>query len=447
MSAVPRASGADDWEAILNRLLDLHPKKIDLSLGRIARLLDALGHPELRLPPVIHVAGTNGKGSTVAFLRAILEAAGRSVHVYTSPHLVRFHERIRLGQPGGGRLVEDSELASALAFCEKANLGQPITFFEITTAAAFKLFSEHPADYLLLEVGLGGRVDATNVIAAPAATVITPVSYDHPEFLGTSVAEIAFEKAGILKPRVPAVLGLQSKEASDVLIREARRRGAPLRIAGEDFSVREEHGRLIYEDEQGLLDLSLPRLAGRHQHQNAANAIAALRILEPDLSASAFETGLMTAEWPARLQSLRRGALVALAPAGAEIWLDGAHNEDGARVLAQALADFEDKAPRPLALICGSLSTKDTAAFLRAFKGLAQEVLAVPVNGDHSGRSPREVATLANAEGIPAVACESLDSAMRFLAARDWPVPPRILIAGSLYLAGEVLRFNDSLPN
>jgi dihydrofolate synthase/folylpolyglutamate synthase len=446
MSAVPRASGADDWEAILNRLLDLHPKKIDLSLGRIARLLEALGNPELRLPPVIHVAGTNGKGSTVAFMRAILEAAGRSVHVYTSPHLVRFHERIRLGQKGGGQLVSDSELAAALALCEKANLGQPITFFEITTAAAFKLFSEHPADYLLLEVGLGGRADATNVIAAPAATVVTPVSYDHPEFLGTSVAEIAFEKAGILKPRVPAVLGLQSKEALDVLIREARRRGAPLRIAGEDFSVREEHGRLIYEDEQGLLDLTLPRLAGRHQHQNAANAIAALRLLEPDLSAAAVETGLMTAEWPARLQSLRKGALVAIAPEGAEIWLDGAHNEDGARVLAQALADFEDKAPRPLALICGSLSTKDTAAFLRAFKGLAQEVLAVPVNGDHSGRSPREVATLANAEGIPAVACESLESAMRFLAARDWPVPPRILIAGSLYLAGEVLRFNDSLP-
>jgi dihydrofolate synthase / folylpolyglutamate synthase len=255
------------------------------------------------------------------------------------------------------------------------------------------------------------------------------------------------ERAGMWRRLVPAILAQQSKEALDVLMREARRVSAPVRIGGEDFSAREEHGRLIYEDEQGLLDLSLPRLAGRHQHQNAANAIAALRLIEPDLSASAIETGLMTAEWPARLQSLKKGPVVALAPEGSEIWLDGAHNEDGARVLAQALADFEEKAPRPLALVCGSLSTKDTAAFLRAFKGLAQEVLAVPVHGEHSGRSAREVATLANAEGIPAVACESLESALRFLAARDWHVPPRILIAGSLYLAGEVLRFNESFPN
>ena len=447
MSAVPLTTGADDWEAILGRLLDLHPKKIDLSLGRITRLLEALGRPELRLPPVIHVAGTNGKGSTVAFMRAILEAAGRSVHVYTSPHLVRFHERIRLGQKGGGKLVGDAELAATLAFCEKVNSGQPITFFEITTAAALKLFSEHQADYLLLEVGLGGRVDATNVVARPAATVITPVSYDHPEFLGTTLAEIAFEKAGILKPQVPAILGLQPKEAFEVLAREARKKAAPLSVAGEDFSAREEHGRLIFEDEQGLFDLSLPRLPGRHQHQNAANAIAALRMVEPDLPASAIEAGLLSAEWPARLQNLNKGPVAALAPEGAEIWLDGAHNEDGARVLAQALADFEDKAPRPLALVCGSLASKDTAAFLRAFKGLAQEVLAVPVTGEHAGRLPREVAALANAEGIPAVACESLNSALRFLAARDWHVPPRILITGSLYLAGEVLRFNDSPPS
>lgn len=446
MTAIPLASSADHWEAILGRLLDLHPKKIDLSLGRIMRLLEALGHPEQRLPPVIHVAGTNGKGSTIAFMRAILEAAGRSVHVYTSPHLVRFHERIRLGQKGGGQLVGDAELAATLSYCEKVNAGEPITFFEITTAAAFKLFSENPADYLLLEVGLGGRVDATNVIARPAATVVTPVSYDHPEFLGTTVAEIAFEKAGILKPCVPAILGLQSKEAFDVLAREAGKIAAPLHVAGQEFMVREEHGRFIYEDERGLLDLPLPRLAGRHQHQNAANAIAALRVIEPDLPASAVEAGLLSAEWPARLQSLSRGLVVAFAPEGAEIWLDGAHNEDGARVLAQALADFEEKTARPLAIICGSLATKDTAAFLRAFKGLAQEVLAVPVGGEHAGRSPREVAALANAEGIPAVACESLESALRFLAARDWSMPPRILITGSLYLAGEVLSFNNSLP-
>ncbi len=445
MNAVPLAS-EDDWESILNRLLDLHPKKIDLSLGRVERLLEALGHPEQRLPPVIHVAGTNGKGSTVAFMRAILEAAGKSVHVYTSPHLVRFHERIRLGQKGGGRLVDDAELASALSFCEKLNGGEPITFFEITTAAALKLFSEHPADYLLLEVGLGGRVDATNVVAKPAATVITPVSYDHPEFLGTTVAEIAFEKAGIIKRHVPAIIGQQSAAARDVLTREARRLAAPMTIGGEDFHAREEQGRLIFEDANGLLDLPLPRLPGRHQHQNAANAIAALRVVEPDLPIAAVEAGLLAAEWPARLQNLNKGVITILAPEDSEIWLDGAHNEDGARVLAQALADFEEKAPRPLVIICGSLATKDTTAFLRAFKGLAQEVLAVPVNGEHAGRTPAEVAAIANAEGIPAVACESLDAALHFLAAREWRTPPRILITGSLYLAGDVLRFNETPP-
>lgn len=445
MSAIGRSSGPQDWEAILTRLLDLHPKKIDLSLGRITRLLDALGHPERNLPPVIHVAGTNGKGSTIAFMRAILEAAGYSVHVYTSPHLVRFHERIRFGHKGGGALVDDAELAAALGFCEKVNAGQPITFFEITTAAALKLFSEHDADYLLLEVGLGGRVDATNVVAHPAATVVTPISYDHPEFLGTKLAEIAYEKAGILKPRVPAVLGLQPQAALHVLEREAARHAAALTIAGQDFLVREEQGRLVFEDRDGLLDLPLPRLAGRHQHQNAGNAIAALRKIVPKLPVSAIEAGVLAAEWPARLQRLSKGLVAALAPRGAEIWLDGAHNEDGARVLAQALADFEERTPRPLALICGTLVTKDTAAFLRPFKGLAQEALAVPVQGEHAGRSPREIATLANAEGIPAVACESFESALRFLSARDWPVPPRILIAGSLYLAGEVLRFDASL--
>jgi dihydrofolate synthase / folylpolyglutamate synthase len=433
-------------DPILERLLDLHPKKIDLSLGRIERLLKDLGSPQDRLPPVIHVAGTNGKGSSIAFMRAILEATGKTAHVYTSPHLVRFHERIRLGHKGGGRLVEDSELAETLALCEKVNDGAPITFFEVTTAAAFVLFNRHPADYLLLEVGLGGRVDATNVIAHPAASLITPVSMDHPEFLGNSVAEIAGEKAGILKRGVPAVLGFQQPEALAVLEAQAAKVGAPLQIAGQDFHVREEHGRLIYEDEAGLIDLPLPKLAGRHQHQNAAGAIATLRLVEPALSPHALEVGLATAEWPARLQRLSKGNLVALAPAGSEVWLDGAHNEDGARVLAQAMADREEKAPRPLVVVTGTLATKDTAAFLRAFKGLAQEVLAVPVHGEHAARTPADVAGLANAAGLPAVACESVESALRFLTARKWAVPPRVLIAGSLYLAGEVLRLNGTPP-
>jgi dihydrofolate synthase/folylpolyglutamate synthase len=436
----------DHWDAILTRLLDLHPKKIDLSLGRVIQLLDALGNPQNHLPTVIHVAGTNGKGSCIAFMRAMLEAAGKSVHVYTSPHLVRFHERIRLGRKGGGRLVDDAELAAVLKLCENANAGAPITFFEITTAAALKLFSEHPADVLLLEVGLGGRLDATNVIERPAATLITPISIDHQEFLGSTLAEIACEKAGILKRQVPAIIGLQQPEAFEVVERQAGAVGASLRVAGRDFFAREEHGRLLFEDERGLLDLPLPRLVGRHQHQNAAAAIATLRCIDPHLSTAAIETGVATAKWPARLQRLKKGRVVAPAPEGAEIWLDGAHNEDGARVLAQAMADCEDKAPRPLVLICGTLASKDTAAFLRAFKGLAQEVLAVPVTGEHVARPPIEVAALANAAGIPAVACESIEQALRFLAAREWALPPRILIAGSLYLAGEVLRFNGTPP-
>ncbi|MFZ1079365.1 MAG: folylpolyglutamate synthase/dihydrofolate synthase family protein [Methylovirgula sp.] len=431
---------------MLTRLLDLHPKKIDLSLGRVIRLLDALGAPQNHLPPVIHVAGTNGKGSSIAFMRAMLEAAGKSVHVYTSPHLVRFHERIRLGRKGGGRLVGDSELAAVLKLCENVNAGAPITFFEITTAAALKLFSEHPADVLLLEVGLGGRLDATNVVERPLATLITPVSIDHSEFLGSTIAEIAAEKAGILKPGVAAIMSAQPADALAVMERRAGAIGAPLRVAGRDFFAREEHGRLLFEDERGLLDLPLPRLVGRHQHQNAAAAIATLRAAEPHIPTAAIELGIATARWPARLQRLQRGRVLAPAPEGAEIWLDGAHNEEGARVLAQAMADCEEKAPRPLVLICGTLASKDTAAFLRAFKGLAQEVLAVPVTGEHVARPPVEVAALANAAGIPAVACENIEQALRFLAAREWALPPRILIAGSLYLAGEVLRFNGTLP-
>ncbi len=435
----------DSLDTLLSSLFKLHRKSIELSLGQIERLLAALGAPEQRLPPIIHVAGTNGKGSTVAFMRAILEAAGKRVHVYTSPHLVRFHERIRLGAEGGGKLVGDAELYAALRACEKANQGQPITFFEVTTAAAFKLFSETPADYLLLEVGLGGRFDATNVIARPKATVITPISIDHPEFLGPTVAKIAFEKAGIIKPPAPVIASVQPEEALAVLRLEAQRRGAPLIAAGQDYAAREEHGRLIFEDAHGLLDLPLPRLLGRHQHQNAATALAALRCVEPDLDPGAFERGVAQAEWPARLQNLAKGHALALAPEGAEIWLDGGHNEDAGRALAQAMADFEDHLQKPLILICGTLATKDTGAFLRAFKGLAQEVLAVPMATEQAN-SARDVAAAADQAGIRAAACESVESALRYLAVRDWRAAPRILITGSLYLAGEVLALNGTPP-
>ena len=441
---LPEQSRAD---LAMERFLPLHPKKIDLSLGRIERLLADLGHPERRLPPTIHVAGTNGKGSVIAFMRAILEAAGRTVHVYTSPHLVRFHERIRLGRPGGGVLVDDEDLADAFERCERVNDGQSISVFEITTAAAFTLFARHPADYLLLEVGLGGRFDATNVVSAPVMTAVTPVSMDHPEFLGSTVAAIAGEKAGILKRGVPAVLADQDKVPLDVLERQAARVGAEPIIGGQDFTCHEEHGRLIYQDERGLLDLPLPRLAGRHQHANAAVAIAAVRRLEPDLPATIFERGMAAADWPARLQPLRRGPLMRWAPPGAEIWLDGAHNAEGGRVLADAMAEMEERQPRPLILVCGMLTTKDPVAFLKPFKGLAQEMLAVPIGEEHAGRTAEDLAAAATTVGLQAAACAGVKTALTFLAARDWLEPPRILISGSLYLAGEVLAQNGTLPD
>ena len=433
-------------DAILERLTALHPKKIDLSLERILVLLDRLGRPQDRLPPVIHVAGTNGKGSTIAFLRAMLEAAGQRVHVYTSPHLVRFHERIRLAGPQGGRFVDEADLAATLEECERANAGDPMTFFEMTTAAAFWLFAERPADVLLLEVGLGGRFDATNVVDRPLASVVTPVSMDHVEFLGDTIAKIAREKAGILKQECPALLGFQSEAARDVLEREARRVGAPTLVADRDFFVREEHGRLIFEDEAGLLDLPLPRLVGRHQHGNAAVAIATLRKAMPLIDTAAIERGLQTADWPARLQRLSKGKLAATLPPGAELWLDGGHNEDGGRALGQAMADLEDNTSRPLVVICGTLTTKDTTAFLRAFAGLAQEVIAVPIEGEHAGRPARDVAACALAAGLPAAACQGVTEALTYLSARTWAAPPRVLICGSLYLAGSVLAQNGTPP-
>ncbi len=429
-------------DAITQRFSPLHPRLVDLSLGRIQRLLADLGSPEKRLPPVLHVAGTNGKGSTVAFMRSILEQAGKRVHVYTSPHLVRFNERIRLA----GELVDDAALGDAFDACERVNAGQSISVFEITTAAAFLLFSQTPADYLLLEVGLGGRYDATNVIDHPAVAVITPVSMDHPEFLGATVDKIAFEKAGILKPGAPAVIAAQTEEGLAVIEREALKLRCPRYLEGREYHVRAENGRLVYEDAAGLLDLPRPRLPGRHQFGNAAAAISALRLAAPDLSQGAFERGVAEASWPARLQRLRSGPLVDRAPAGAEVWLDGAHNEAGGRVLSEAMADFEEAGSRPLILICGTLSSKDTGAFLAHFKGLAREVVAVPIPGEHAARPAQQVADIAARVGLAARVAESVGAALDSLAAQAWPRPPRVLIAGSLYLAGAVLGENGQPP-
>jgi dihydrofolate synthase/folylpolyglutamate synthase len=435
-------------DTVLARLLALHPKLIDLSLGRILTLLERLGDPQKRLPPVIHVAGTNGKGSTIAFMRAILEGAGLSVHVYTSPHLVRFHERIRLGAPGGGRFVAEALLVEALERCERANAGDAITFFEITTAVALLLFAEHEADVVLLEVGLGGRFDATNVIANPACTVVTPVSLDHAEYLGDTVTKIAGEKAGIFKRGAPAVIAPQEPEPTAVLEATAERVGASkILIGAQDFSVHEAGGRLVYEDGDGLLDLHLPKLAGRHQHVNAGTAIAALRAAGyGGLPSFAFEQGMLNADWPARLQRIARGKLAELVPGRAELWLDGGHNPDGGRVLAQAMADLADRNPAPLVMIAGLLSTKDAGATLGHFKGLAQTLFAVPLQNNLAARPAEEVAGLARAAGLTAEVVGSVEQALREIAARDWSAPPRILICGSLYLAGEVLSANGTLP-
>jgi dihydrofolate synthase/folylpolyglutamate synthase len=443
VSASQAGPGAVD--AILARLLALHPKRIDLSLGRIERLLAALNHPERRLPPLIHVAGTNGKGSTIAFMRAVLEAAGKSVHVYTSPNLVRLNERFRLGRPGGGKFVGDAELAEALSECEAKNGDAPITVFEIETAAAFLLFSRNPADVLLLEVGLGGRLDATNVVERPLASVITRVSIDHREFLGDTLELIAAEKAGILKREVPAVIADQAREALAVIERQAARMRASLSIAGENWTATEERGRLVYQDGDGLLDLPAPRLYGRHQFENAGTAIAALRASGLKLPTAAFETGMTRVEWPARMQRLSHGKLLSLLPAESELWLDGGHNADGGRVIAGALADLEERVSRPLVLIVGMLSTKDSEGFLRNFSGLARCVITVPIHQDKAVPAA-ELAEIAGSVGIPSISRDTLESALTVAGGLDLAPAPRVLITGSLYLAGEVLAANGTPP-
>ena len=432
-------------EAYLARFEALHPKKIDLTLGRTERLLEKLGNPERKLPPLIHVAGTNGKGSTIAFMRAILEASGALVHVFTSPHLVRFNERIRIGRPGGGQLVDDAELSAACERVEAVNADDPITFFEITTALAYDLFHRHPADFVLMEVGLGGRFDSTNVIRHPAATVITPVSIDHREFLGDTVEKIAREKAGIIKRGAPVIIAEQDQAAVDVCLREAEALGAPAFVGGQDFQAFEERRRLVYQSLDRLMDLPLPKLVGRHQILNAATAITALLQVAPDrIDQKAVEAGLLSVEWPGRLQRLS-GRLAKLAPGGSEVWLDGGHNADGARVLAEAISALEEKSPRPLVLIAGTMARKNAAEILQPFVGITQEFLAVPV--PHEGaRPPEEMAAAARKLGMPAALAGSVEESLSFLSAREWREPPRIVITGSLYLAGDVLAADGAIP-
>jgi dihydrofolate synthase/folylpolyglutamate synthase len=436
---------------LLAELKLLHTLLIDLSLGRVERLLAKLGDPHKRLPPVVHVAGTNGKGSVTAYLKAMLEAAGARVHVYTSPHLVRFHERIELAGPDGkARPIAEETLIDVLTRTQAVNGADDITQFEITTAAAFLAFAEHPADVLLLEVGLGGRLDATNVIERPVVTVITPVSLDHSEKLGATLAKIAHEKAGILRSGVPVVVSQQDAEADEVIRNEAARLGAPVVAWGENFDAYEQRGRLVVQAQEELLDLPLPALVGAHQIVNAGTAVAAalqLRRRLPGVALDewAIEKGLTSARWPARMQRLDGGPLPSLLRPGSELWLDGGHNPAAARALAQTLADLEERAPKPVHLIVGMMGLKDSDGFLSAFRGLARHVVTVPIPGAHeTPHAPEVLAETACSCGLEAEWAGDVESALKRTDQFELG-PKRILICGSLYLAGHVLGLQEGV--
>ncbi len=427
-------------DLILERFAALHPKTIDLSLGRIETLLERLGSPHEELPPVIHVAGTNGKGSVIAFLKAILEAAGHRAHCFTSPHLVRFHERVALAGSNGAAPISETGLADVLLRAEEANAGDAITFFEITTAAAMLAFAEASADFLLLETGLGGRLDATNVIEQPALTAITPVSIDHTQFLGETIGEIAREKAGILKTGTTCIVGPQTPIALEVIEERAEEVGAPLSRYGQEWDVYEQHGRLIYQMESGLLDLPLPRLPGRHQFANAGIAVAAAQHLfsgRPPIAA--LEAGLGAATWPARLQRLAPGPLHENTVPGTEIWLDGGHNLAAAETLARTMAELEERSPRPLHLISGMMNNKDALGFFSAFKGLAAWTGTLAIPGEENAWEAHELAEIVRTAGLTAEPVQDLQQALAVSQSRSGAEPVRVLICGSLYLAGHVL--------
>ncbi len=417
-------------DVILDRMMKLHPKIIDLTLDRMWRLLDALGNPQDKLPPIIHIAGTNGKGSTQAMIRAGIEGAGMTAHAYTSPHLARFHERVRIA----GDLITEDALSAVLDECYAANDGATITYFEITTCAAYLAFSRVPADYCLLEVGLGGRVDATNVFDRPELCVITPISIDHQQFLGDTLAQIAAEKAGIIKRGVPCVVGPQPDEAMDVIEATAERLGAPLIAQGQHWHVFQERGRLVFQDETGLLDLPPPALPGAHQFDNAGTALAALRHL--GLPETAMEAAVSNATWPARLQRLKTGPLFDIAP-DCELWLDGGHNPAAGQALAGHLATLPK---RPTHLICGMLNTKDIDGFLRPLVAHADSLFAVDIPGETATQSAQATCAAARTAGLDAIAAPSVDQALTQITGKS--PRARVLICGSLYLAGRILREN-----
>jgi dihydrofolate synthase / folylpolyglutamate synthase len=427
--------------AILHRLKGLHPKAIDLSLDRVDRLLDRLDRPERKLAPVVHVAGTNGKGSVIAFLRAIAEGYGKQVQVYTSPHLVNFHERIFLPGPFGSAPISEELLVDCLMQAEKANAGDPITFFEITTVSAFLAFAHNPADLLLIETGLGGRLDATNVLPKPVATAITPVSIDHVSFLGDTVSAIAAEKAGILKPQVLCVVARQSPEALRVIEARAKEIGAPLTVCGRDFDVFEQDRKLVFSASTKVLSLPVPRLKGEHQIHNAGTAIAIADRVFGSLRVDALERGLADVRWPARLEHLARGALHSYVSDGTEIWLDGGHNAAGAEAIARALTAFSDSSWRKVHLVWGMMESKDAAAVIASFKGVVEAISTVSIPGEPNAFSAEALAEIAAAQGFKVEAANSVAHALLF-SQSTCNRPGRVLIFGSLYLAGHVLTLH-----
>lgn len=433
-------------EELINDLMAIHPKGFDLSLGRMTRLLEALGNPHKKIPPVIHVAGTNGKGSTLAFCRAILEASGKRVHVHTSPHLVNWHERFRLGHEGGGRLASDDVLADVISRVAKANNDEPITVFEILSVVMFVLFSEHPADFCLVEVGLGGRFDATNMLETPAACIITPIALDHQSYLGDTIAKIAFEKAGIIKAGAKVIIGRQLDDAREVIEKKAGEFKIEPQIAGQDFDGYSQTGRFVYQDNDGLLDLPLPRLLGEHQLDNAALAIASIRALGISVTHDQFEKAMNSVIWPGRMERLKSGAIVDALGEHYEIWIDGGHNPAAGLVVSQSLARQNQQNDLPTIMICGMLNTKEPIGYFKAFEGLVERVITVPIQSSDAGISASDLAAFATKAGLSATAGTSLKDVLNGLAKTHKKNRQRILFGGSLYLVGDVLIENQTPP-
>jgi dihydrofolate synthase/folylpolyglutamate synthase len=430
-------------DALINKLSEIHPKGFDLSLDRILLLLEKLDNPQDKLPPVIHVAGTNGKGSTLAFTRSILEAHGYKVHVHTSPHLVNWHERYRLA----GSLVSDDVLAEAIERVAQANNNKPITVFELLSAVMFVLFSEHEADFALVEVGLGGRFDATNVISRPKVCAIAPVALDHQAYLGDTIEKIAFEKAGIIKQTVPVAIGRQTDEARETIENVARKKASPFVVAGQDFDAYRDATGFVYQDQDGLLDLPMPKLAGEHQLDNAALAMAAIRLAGIEVSPDAFAKGMLNVTWPGRLEKLPRGKITKALSDHDDIWIDGGHNPAAGEAIAAELARQNTNNGRETLLICGMINTKEPFGYFKPFEALKAQVITVPVEMSEAGISPASLATIAKEAGLETKSAHSLKQAIAEAANRlENNQNMQILFCGSLYMVGEVLGLNETPP-